>query len=89
MAISKNIETSSGIKLENAYGKIATISGGKSHLSMELKFYVDYEASLSKEPVKTDYISFIPSTDDSAPNFIRQGYEYIKTLQEYNDVTDC
>jgi hypothetical protein len=89
MAISQTIELSNGLIVENAYGKIETVGGGKMGAVIELKFYKDFVASTSKVAVRQDYINFVPNTDEKASNFIKQGYEYLKTLDDYADAIDC
>ncbi|PAD19119.1 hypothetical protein [Shouchella clausii] len=36
---------------------------------------------------QSNYV-FIPDLEDGAPNFIKQGYDYLKTLDEYKDAID-
>ena len=38
--------------------------------------------------LQTKNYSFIPNIEDAAQNFIKQGYKYLKTLDEYKDATN-
>ena len=88
MAILVTIETDSGLIVENAYGKITSVGGGKNGAVIELKYYRDVEASTTLEPIKVEYYNFIPSVDDTSDNFIKQGYEHIKTREEFEHALD-
>lgn len=88
MAILLTISTTSGLTINDAYGKITSVGGGKDGAVIELKFYKDKEASKSIEPIKVVYENFIPSVEDDAPNFIKQGYKYLKELPKYYEALD-
>ena len=65
-----------------AYIKVASISGDKSRLNAAVTFS-DTAIQFSKN------YSVPVSTDDIAPNFIKQVYEYLKTLPEFENSEDC
>ena len=89
MALSKTIYANIGLEVPNAYIKINTLSGNKSMIEINVKTYVSREASKNDMvPIVDTYMSFTPSVDDSAPNFIKQGYEYLKTLPTYAGAID-
>ncbi len=90
MALQKTVTTNSSIEVQNAYLRIDDIGGNKTIQKIALGVYVNkdkYNDGVS--PVVTYYYSFQPSVDDSATNFIKQAYVYLKTLDEFKDATDC
>lgn len=70
------------LTLSNAYIKIANVDGDKDAMGMNVSIS-DGERTLSK------HYSFTPSVADGSENFIRQGYEYLKTLPEFAGAVDC
>lgn len=67
----------------NAYHKILKVEGNKDQ--------VEIFVSISKDGQHLDSnkYSFKPSVEEGAPNFIRQGYLHLKTLQEFVNAQDC
>lgn len=66
----------------NAYCKITTITGDKSSGRVVLE--------CSDDVNRVAFQHTIPfSTEDDAPNFIRQAYLYLKSLPEYAGAVDC
>lgn len=87
MALTKQVETKCGITLQNAYLKIVDQGGNKENINIRLAIYKDMDACLQeKDFISQEIYSFIPTLDD---NFIKQGYEYLKTLPEFADSADC
>ena len=86
MALTKQIEMVSNfgdtVVFNNAYFKITSISGDKNSITI----YVSCFKEKDNLCIKTDAYSFTPTMED---NFIKQGYEYIKSLPEYTDAIDC
>jgi len=74
-----------GISIENAYIRISgvTISPGNERLD----FVVHYTASSSEMPFNNESIQC--SYNLHGENPIQQGYEYLKTLPDFSDATDC
>ena len=65
-----------------AYVKVISISGNKNQITANVQFTGDV-AQFSKQyqiPV---------SVETSAPNFIAQVYEHLKTLEEFAGAEDC
>jgi len=87
MALSKKIE------LENNFGekslfpdcyiKIDGINGDKNNINLNVSFYNNVN---DKRFLKSAVISFVPTLDK---NFIEQGYDYLKTLEEFENTIDC
>jgi hypothetical protein len=86
MALKKTmtIQTEYGVDIEivNTYIVVSNINGGKNNLNAEIQWKKDQMGF----PVKTEYVSFVPSMDS---NFIAQAYLHMKTLAEYADAEDC
>ena len=85
MALSKNtIKNIYGkdITFENAYIKITNISGNKELVILTVSIYSD---NTQNNLIEIKEYNFIPNVENSAPNFIKQGYEYLKTLDEYKE----
>jgi hypothetical protein len=90
MALLKMIETESGLTVENSYMRIEVLSGDKSNITFQLSGYVNQEAySNGKVQIISKTFNFIPDIADNAPNFIKQGYEYLKTLPEFEGAIDA
>ena len=87
MALRKNINMtiSSDINfvVENAYIKVDFVSGDKNTINITVGYYKTNE---SNNCFKVNSYSFNPSLDN---NFIKQAYEYLKTLEEFKDAEDC
>lgn len=89
MAISKNIILNNGLEVNNAYIRIDTINGYKGGLDISVNFYTSQGAFTSgKGYLEQKMYNFVPSVIDTSANFIKQGYEYLKTLDEYKDAVD-
>ena len=88
MALSKNINLDNGIILNNAYIKIDGIGGNKDNCSICVGIAVNKDLANTNNYVNRKYYNFIPSVDNAASNFIKQGYEYLKALDEYKDAAD-
>lgn len=78
-----------GIVVEDAYHKVVFIGGNKDILSITVGVFMSKAASDSKmNPINQFSYSFIPSVGSSAPEFIQQAYEYLKTLPEFAAAVD-
>jgi len=64
------------------YAKVIAVIGGKDNLSATVNFNAD-NVSFNKS------YDFTPSVVDGSDNFIKQAYEYLKTLPEFSGATDC
>lgn len=88
MAISKTIKLKNNFGEEstfsNAYFRVDKLEGSKHLLSITVGCYKSDELTLLYE----NNVLFVPDLD-SSDNFITQGYQYLKTLPEFADATDC
>lgn len=66
----------------SAYCKIIYVAGDKEMLQINVE-------SVAEEFKKSEVFFFKPSVDDIAPNFVKQAYQYLKSLPEWKDATDC
>lgn len=90
MALLIRCEAESGFVIEDSYARIHTANGGKDGGTIKLDYYVSMEMfNQEKKPLKTEFYQFAPSVDDGAPNFIKQGYEYLKTMDKFANAIDC
>lgn len=91
MAITKTIETDSGLTVENAYIRIGNYNGTKENFIFNINFYKNKQAYEEGKEIITasKQYSFQPSYSSGAENFIKQAYLFLKTLHDYSDAEDC
>jgi hypothetical protein len=77
-----NIKTGKSKLAIAAYIKVQNIFGDKNNVNATVIF-IDDNIKFSKT------YSFLASVADGAPNFIKQAYEYLKTLPEFENSEDC
>lgn len=87
MAIKKQITLKTNfnddVVFDNAYIKVASISGNKDLLSARVDFYKSQNAVLLQS---VDY-AFVPNLGGA--NFIAQAYAHLKTLEDFAGAVDC
>lgn len=71
--------------IESAYIRIDSFTGNKNIIEITVGIYKD---ELNQAFIQSKMYSFTP-TIESTVNFIKQGYEYLKTLPEYATAIDC
>jgi hypothetical protein len=91
-SIQVNLTTNEGnivgnelVAIQDAYIKIINVNGGKESLNL----MVSIEDTINEKINTIKYYTFVPNVTDNSVNFIKQGYDYIKTLNEYKDAIDC
>lgn len=90
MAIKKSIRLINGLNVDAAYIRIDTVNGYKEEITMSVNSYLSQEHFLNGcEYLSQKLYSFKPSIEDGSENFIKQGYEHLKTLPEFTDAIDC
>lgn len=72
-------------EVSDGYVKIANQYGDKEMLSVD----VEYKTNASANALFSEQYTLPLSTTDTAPNNIKQGYDYLKTLDEFKDAVDC
>jgi hypothetical protein len=76
------IEQNATLTIDDAYITVDSITGSKEELQVGVKI-----AGGSVEPMQ--FYKFIPSVMEGSDNFIKQAYEYLKTLPEFANSIDC
>jgi hypothetical protein len=71
------------IDFESVYIKVSSIRGDKNLIQV----VVDLMAGPDGIVFESSNKSFAPNLD--GPNFIKQAYQYLKTLPEFSDAEDC
>ena len=90
MALSKTIILNNGLTINSAYIRVDTVNGYKGDLQISVNSYISQQDfNEGKVYLIQKFYNFVPSVEDNAYNFIKQGYEYLKTLPEYEDAVDC
>jgi hypothetical protein len=75
--------TYNGIAVKNCYCRVSTVQGGKTMLTAEVSFH----ASSEHQAFYSKAVGFVPDMDGD--NFIKQTYQYLKTLPEFSGAVDC
>jgi hypothetical protein len=73
------------VTLTDAYFRVSQVSGDKylMHVSIEVLNSEKNRLLMQRS------VSFTPSVDGGAPNFIEQAYEHLKSLPEFSEAQDC
>lgn len=74
------------LSFEEAYFQIIGIEGNKNTVNFTVTIYKD---STKEIPIQNKDYTFIPDVDQNSDNFIKQGYEHLKTLPEFENAIDC
>ena len=89
MALKLQKATHFGIDLAEAYAKIECFNGNKNGIDITVNFYANADArETNKRPIANSGYSFA-FNENSKKNIIAQGYEYLKTLEEFAGAEDC
>jgi hypothetical protein len=87
MALKKQIILKSNfgddVVFYDAYIKISSFTGNKEKIEIYLSIY----KSKDDRFLENKTLSFTPSLEGD--NFIKQGYQYLKTLPEFAGAIDC
>ena len=70
--------------ITGAYIVVSSVIVSKPLATITVQFKSNDKSSV----VLTKQYQFIPDVTDSATNVIKQGYEYLKTLDEFKGATD-
>jgi hypothetical protein len=71
--------------VKNAYIKINKVIGDKENVVINVLGYKEDKTNV----VSSNEYSFVPSVAEGAVEWIKQGYEYLKTLDEFKGAIDC
>lgn len=84
MAVKKTVTTHHGFVAIDAYHRIENVTVvDKNKINFHVRLYVDKNKPFFDEAV------FISVYDIDGANPIKQAYDYIKTLPEFEGATDC
>ena len=75
------------LSVNNDYRVIENIYGDKEKINFLITIYPNKDTK--NYFVNQKSYSFTPSFNDNSPNLIKQGYEYLKTLDEFKNSIDC
>ena len=75
-------QTESSYTVKNCYITVSSVNGGKEGMSINVSLKGD-------DIFIEETYTFVPSVMEGSENFIKQAYEYLKTLPEFADATDC
>jgi hypothetical protein len=84
-----NVNLPNGLSVNQSYARIESVVGNKSLMSLILGYYVNRDSiALGKSVLIAESYEFVPSVEDGSANFLKQGYEYLKTLPEFSEAVD-
>lgn len=90
MALQIRLIATMGMTIESSYARVDAITGSKDEITVSVSYYFNNAAAQSGKPyVQQEQYPFTPSISDDAPNFIKQAYEYLKTLPEFSGAIDA
>lgn len=82
--------TYSGITVNEAYARIEDFNGTKDVMDIQVVFYASHQTCLDGEfSFKREQYSFSPDVSDNSSNYHKQGYEYVKSLSEFEGAIDA
>jgi len=70
------------VSIDNCYVKVSSVKGSKIDAIAEVEIF-----NANKLRIDHRFYSFDVSMD--GPNFIKQAYQFLKTLPEFSDAVDC
>lgn len=91
MAFQMDITLSSGIAVSGAYVKITQLSWGAGNVTLYLSAFKDQISMQDGFPKIEGYLVikyFTPILGQGVNDFVTQGYNYLKTLPEFQGVVD-
>lgn len=89
MGFLKDTTSDSGITVSNAYHRIGLIEGTQELINFGLSAYPSrevYKNNKSITPLFSKKYSFKPDVSIGSENTFKQAYDYLFTLDEYQDV---
>jgi len=79
----KDSVTINGVIISDCYIKVSTINGDKHKVMID----VHYKADSDSPPIYAYTFAYTPDLEGG--NFIAQGYNYLKTLDQFQGAIDC
>jgi hypothetical protein len=75
-------ESNATFSIKDAYIVVYTVTGSKDSAKITVH-------CRGNDIALTRFYEFKPSVEEGSDNFIKQAYNYLKTLPEYVDAVDC
>lgn len=89
MALQVDFSLDNGLEAHNAYVRISYIYGSKTSVAIRVDVYLSQDAFLdNKKPLQNSKNYYFTPSLDATDNFLKQGYQYLKTLDEFKDAKD-
>ncbi|WP_066679390.1 hypothetical protein [Clostridium septicum] len=89
MALQKDIILDNGLIAKDAYIVISAIQWTRKSCILTVESYCNKEYfHENKSKISSKVFGFTPKIVDNSSNFIKQGYEYLKTLDQYKNAID-
>lgn len=73
------------VELKDCYVRAARINGSKELLHVGVEILNAAKDRCLRETT----VTFRPSVDEGAKNFVAQAYDFLKTTEEFSDAVDC
>ena len=73
------------LEVKNAYWRVENVNGSKFQLTVT----VSANKKFGDEIQVVEFKSYVFTPNMSGDNFVKQAYEYLKTLPEFAGATDC
>lgn len=86
MALKITKKMDNGIVVADAYAKIVSAGSSKTSTNIRVAFYVDPKQEV---PFYEHEYVFKPNMTNKGKNMWKQGYEYLKTLPEFEEAEDA
>lgn len=74
------------VQFDNSYIEIVNINGTKENLNL---YVCIYDSNEKTNVITNKSYNYVPNLASDSLNNFEQGYEYLKTLDEYKDAIDC
>lgn len=89
MALIVSASLESGIQVDHSYARIDYLGGNKNKVTVNVNYYLDEKAATDGlPPFKKSIHEFVPSESEQSLRWDKQGYEYLKTLPEFESAID-
>lgn len=89
MGLKMSMTLDSGIPVPQAYIRIGRLEDNNKFLTIYVDSYYDHQSFLDgKNSIQSRSYNFPADVTDSAKNYRKQGYEFMKTLSDFQDADD-
>ncbi|MCB5235517.1 hypothetical protein [Niallia circulans] len=89
MSLITKVTLESGIEITNAYITIGRLEEQNKYITIYVETFLDQAAYLEGKPyVSRKSYNFDADVSENSLNYRKQGYEFMKTMDEYGDAID-